>query len=57
MTKTELIRDIKANISGIQKLRKHHELKGLSGACLSDTGEIMAYNAVIKKIEQLTSLD
>lgn len=48
-----LIKKYKEKIKTLQKTRDYHESEGRSGACISITGEIQAYNAVIKDLERL----
>lgn len=45
-----LIKKYKDRISKLQKKRKSFELKGMGGACISITGEIQAYNAVVSDL-------
>ena len=47
----QLIKRYKNRIAELQRKRNMYEIKGMSGACLSITGEIQAYNAVIKDLK------
>ena len=49
----ERVQKYKEKIKSLQKTRDFHESEGRSGACISITGEIQAYNAVIKDLERL----
>lgn len=53
----ELIEKYKTRIAHLQKSREHSEQEGLSGACISITGRIEAYSAVIKDLENLIKED
>jgi len=49
----ELIKKYKNRITDLQGERDRYDSKGMSGACLSITGEIQAYNAVIEDLKNL----
>ena len=51
----ELIEKYKKKIAQLQRSRDVHESTGRSFACISITGEIQAYNAVIKDLQVLTN--
>ena len=46
----DLIEKYKSKITELQKKRDFHERQGRAGACLSITGEINAYNAVLSDL-------
>lgn len=47
----KLILKYKAKIIKLQKKQKYFESTGRGGACINIQGEIQAYNAVIKDLE------
>lgn len=49
----KLIEKYKERIKELQKTRDFHELQGRAGACISITGEIQAYNAVLSDLKRL----
>jgi len=49
----KLITKYKNRIAKLQRERSRYELRGMSGACLSKTGVIQAYNAVISDLKLL----
>ena len=46
----KLIEKYKNRIAKLQRKRSMYESHGAGGACISITGEIQAYNAVIKDL-------
>jgi len=48
-----LIEKYKEKIKQLQKTRDYHESQGRGGACISITGEIQAYNAVLSDLKRL----
>ena len=49
----ELIKKYKEKIASLVLLRNREEKAGRSGYCISITGEIQAYNAVISDLQRL----
>lgn len=50
-----LIEKYKKEIASLSSLRDSEEKSGRGGHCLSITGKIMAYNAVISDLKRLTT--
>ena len=46
-----LVKKYKDLIASKQKTIKYYEKKGMSGACIATTGEIQAYNVIIKDLK------
>lgn len=49
----DLIEKYKGKIKELQKTRDYHESQGRGGACISITGEIQAYNAVLADLKRV----
>ncbi len=49
----KLITKYKTKISKLQELQKHYESISRGGMCISNQGEINAYNAVISDLKRL----
>ena len=50
----QFIKKYKTRIAKLQRQRENYEKTGRAGACISITGEIQAYNAVISDLERIS---